>query len=402
MQKEFAISLIILIIAAALIFAAQPPAKYQEKHFSSYGELSDFLKARSQTQYYDYGMLGAERVMASTAAPTAAGASESKATDYSTTNVQVAGVDEPDIVKTDGKYIYTASSDKLTIVDAYPAEGMKTVSVLKANGSISNMFVNKDRLVVFGSAYNYGPYGPLDATAGAPISESMPYYRSSQNAFIYVYDITDRANPVLVRNITLEGSYKDARMIGDYVYAIAQQPVRTLDSGPVLPLMSIGMETKEISADNIAYFDEYDTYFSYNFFIAVNTQNDAEAPNEKVFLLGYSQDLYASQDNIYTVSTKYMTEAERNGRLMESLMPSLPLELQSGIREIQGRNISSYEKTYETGKLIQNYAANLGPEEGAKFMKALEERMIVIITAMEKDYEKTVIHKISVSGPNIE
>jgi uncharacterized secreted protein with C-terminal beta-propeller domain len=287
-------------------------------------------------------------------------------------------------------------------VDAYPAQGMQAKAKIEFNGSISNMFVNKDRLIVFGNTYNYGAYAGAKVAVGAPIMESMPYYYSSPSAFIYVYDISERTNPVLVRNITLEGSYQDARMIGDYVYAIAQQPVQILDSGPVLPMVSVGSATKEISADSIAYFDEYDTYFSYNFFIAINTQNDAEAPNEKVFLLGYSQDLYVSQDNIYTVSVKYMTEAERNSRLVESLIPSLPLDLQNGVREIQAKNISAYEKMYRTGDLIQEYAVNLGPEDGAKFMKGIEERLVIIETALEKDYEKTVIHKISVSGPNIE
>jgi len=404
MKKELGISLLIVAILVIFVVSAQPATKYQEKHFTSYGDLSDFLKTRSQTQSNRYGMLD-EGFMMTTglAAQTTAPTAESKSTDYSTTNIQVQGVDEPDIIKTDGKYIYTASSDTLTIVDAYPADIMKTVSILEVNGSISNMFVNKDRLVVFGSVYNYGSYRPSDATAGAPIMESRPYYSSSQNAFIYVYDIADRANPVLVRNITLEGSYQDARMIGDYVYAIAQQPVQMLDSGPALPIMSVDSTAKEVSADNIAYFDEYDTYFSYNFIIALNTQNDMEAPNEKVFLLGYSQDLYVSENNIYTVSVKYMTGTEHNNRLMEALIPNLPLELQNGIQEIKDNpDLMTYNKIYRMENLIQEYAVNLGPEDGAKFMKGVEERIVIITTALEKESEKTVIHKISVSGPNIE
>ncbi|MEM5814482.1 MAG: beta-propeller domain-containing protein [Candidatus Aenigmatarchaeota archaeon] len=375
--------------------------KPEVKNFSSYDELANFLKERSGSQYYGprgFGFLE-EDVTAPVAASTTATAVE-KSSEYSTTNIQVAGVDEPDIVKTDGKYIYASSWDRLTIVDAYPADWMKTVSTIQFNGSVSNMFVNKDRLVVFGNAYGYMPY--LGRTAGAPITD-MPYYYPSPNAFVYVYDISDRANPVLVRNLTLEGSYQDARMIGDYVYAIAQQPVQVLDSGPVLPVMYTGTEAKEISADSIAYFDEYDTSFAYTFVIALNTQNDAEEPNEKVFLLGYSQNLYVSENNIYTVYTKYMKQAERNSRLIEALMPSLPLDLQSTIRGIQRNpNITAYEKMYEVGKAIQSYAADLGPEEGAKFMKSMEERMLTILMGIEKETEKTVIHKISVSGPNVE
>ena len=49
-------------------------------------------------------------------------------TDHSITNVQVAGVDEPDFVKNDGKYIYVITGQTLAIVDAYPAASASIVS----------------------------------------------------------------------------------------------------------------------------------------------------------------------------------------------------------------------------------------------------------------------------------
>ena len=48
--------------------------------------------------------------------------------DHSTTNVQVTGVDEPDFVKNDGKYIYVITGQTLAIVDAYPAAPASVVS----------------------------------------------------------------------------------------------------------------------------------------------------------------------------------------------------------------------------------------------------------------------------------
>ena len=44
--------------------------------------------------------------------------------DYSGTNIQELGVDEPDIVKTDGTYLYVISNSKLYIIYAFPATGM--------------------------------------------------------------------------------------------------------------------------------------------------------------------------------------------------------------------------------------------------------------------------------------
>src|SRR5438445_2070657 len=71
---------------------------------------------------------------------------------YSTTNIQVSGIDEPDFLKNDNKYAYILSQDKLTIIDAYPGDAAKIVAKvgLDVKGeNLQNMFLNKDRLLFF-------------------------------------------------------------------------------------------------------------------------------------------------------------------------------------------------------------------------------------------------------------
>ena len=72
--------------------------------------------------------------------------------DHSTTNVQVRGVDEPDYIKNDGKYVYIVDDNTLSIIDAYPSQD--AVLVLKTaidvgSENINDMFLNGDRLVIF-------------------------------------------------------------------------------------------------------------------------------------------------------------------------------------------------------------------------------------------------------------
>ncbi|MFB5634715.1 MAG: beta-propeller domain-containing protein, partial [Candidatus Nitrosomaritimum aestuariumsis] len=72
--------------------------------------------------------------------------------DYSTTNVQVENVDEPDYLKNDAKYVYIVSQNTLSIIDAYPAESAKLVLKIALDIEsqwIQNMFLNDDRLVIF-------------------------------------------------------------------------------------------------------------------------------------------------------------------------------------------------------------------------------------------------------------
>ena len=110
------------------------------KKFSSAQELRDFLdKVNINSQSYNsYGISRRGDVMMESAvgAPMAKSASADTsggagASDYSQTNVQVAGVDEADFVKNDDKYIYVIAQNKLVIVDAFPAESAKKLSETK-------------------------------------------------------------------------------------------------------------------------------------------------------------------------------------------------------------------------------------------------------------------------------
>lgn len=79
--------------------------------------------------------------------------------DYSGTNVQVQGVDEADVVKTDGEYIYQVNQQRIVIVKAYPSEKMKVESIIDLNETNFNpveMYIHGNKLVVIGNSYvNY-------------------------------------------------------------------------------------------------------------------------------------------------------------------------------------------------------------------------------------------------------
>ncbi len=168
-DERLNIAAMLVIIGAVFVLIALNPSTSadQAKTFSSYQQLSDFLKERSEPSYgggmLAGGMRGMEELaVVPTAMPGAATTDTgTKSTDYSTTNIQVEGVDEPDMVKSDGKYIYTTSSDGVAIIDAYPAQNMKVTSNISIDGSVSNMFINGNKLVVFGNNYGYwgGPRG---------------------------------------------------------------------------------------------------------------------------------------------------------------------------------------------------------------------------------------------------
>jgi uncharacterized secreted protein with C-terminal beta-propeller domain len=277
---------------ATLQCTAVNPGPLEISRFSSYEELKEFVNVNTQ----DKGMLiMPDRFWSGTAEEEAlAPAPSDGGSDHSTTNIQVAGVDEADIVKTDGEYIYLVSGNKTIIVKAYPPEQAQIVSQIELEGTIIGIFINGDRLVLFEQETPYYVYYD-DVPV---VKESyMPYI--SPKIFIKVYDISDRENPRLQRELSSDGQYVSSRMIGDYAYVVTNEPVYEEEGELNLPEIHVGGNETEIPATDIYYSDVSDYYYMYTTIIAVNTQNDDQEPTYETILLGASSNLYVSLNNIY-------------------------------------------------------------------------------------------------------
>jgi uncharacterized secreted protein with C-terminal beta-propeller domain len=212
--------------------------------------------------------------------------------DYSTTNIQVQGVDEADIVKNDGKYIYVLSGGKLVVLEAYPGETAKILSETGIEGNPVEAFLSGDRIVVFASGGTYS----------TPVYRSMPmemavpprYYQPVTHG--YIYSLKDRTDPDLVRDITFPGSYYDSRMIGDRVYVITNENVYTYADEIPMPVVK---DDLGISIDpKVSYFDVPFGSYTFSTISSFSVPDDRSLSAES-FLLGYTSTLYVSRDNIY-------------------------------------------------------------------------------------------------------
>ena len=259
--------------------------------FASYEELQDFINANAKY----VGFLWRD-VFFAPAPESGKGANLAPAaSDYSTTNIQVAGVDEADIVKTDGEYIYLVSGNKTIIVKAYPPEQAQVLSEIELEGTVIGIFINGDRLVVFEDETLYYPY--YDVRWGPAGEIYMPY--RSPKTYIKVYDVSDRENPRLQRELSADGQYVSSRMVGNYTYVVINEPVYEQDDKLNLPKIYSGGNETEILATDIYYSDVSDYYYMYTTIIAINTQNDDQEPTYETILLGASSNLYVSLNNIY-------------------------------------------------------------------------------------------------------
>ena len=217
---------------------------------------------------------------------------------FSTTNIQVFGVDEADIVKTDGQYLYLShhgmSGYTIQIVRANsqnPAVVGKIV--FDSSTYIDGMYLseNGNKLILIGRIYDYS-------------NRASYNYGDNVQTFLYVYDVSNKAAPVLVRNLTLSGNYFNSRMIGNYVYAMVNQQAYLLDDMAVLPQVCVDATTTEIAPTSIYYTNMQDTYFSYSTFIGLNIIDDTEHPTYLTILTGVSSCMYVSTNNMYVTFGK--------------------------------------------------------------------------------------------------
>jgi inhibitor of cysteine peptidase len=265
------------------------PGPSEISKFSSYEELKEFVNINTR----DKDMLVTPGRFWSGVAEEDASAPASGGSDYSTTNIQVAGVDEADIVKTDGEYIYFVSGNKTIIVKAYPPEQAQIVSQIELEGTIIGIFINRDRLVLFEQEMPYYFYYDEPAVKDS----SMLYVLPTMS--IRVYDVSDRANPQLQREVSADGQYISSRMIGEYVYVVTNEPVYEENDEVNLPKVSSAGNETEIPATDIYYSAVADYYYMYTTIIAINTQDDSQQPAYETILLGASSTLYVSPGNIY-------------------------------------------------------------------------------------------------------
>jgi inhibitor of cysteine peptidase len=279
------------------------------KTFSSAAELKSFLTSNSnRSQYVPYfGSLGIAKtwipgipsgvngfIYYAVPAPGtpinqgAVPALSPVSTEYSTTNTQVPGVDEPDTVKNDGEYIYTVSGNTVFIVKASLSDAGVVSRIECDDFAPAGIFVSGDRLAILGSNYSM----PLLT----PYSQSQVV---QVQTYVRLYDVSDRANPNLLRNFTMTGNYLDSRMIGKYVYFVTSMPSYLLNDTVILPIIYSSEGVKDIPATEIHYSNVSDDYLSYTTFVAMNIQDASEKPTTMSIMMGQASNMYVSLNNIY-------------------------------------------------------------------------------------------------------
>lgn len=265
--------------------------------------------------------------------------------DFSTTNLQVTGVDESDIVKTDGHYIYIATADKVQIVDASTETPRQLGSItpeLSGNmDRIREMYVSDRRLLLIVQTEDTDDFvQAADDVGGSGIVDLAydvaydPTFANNVHTQILTYDITVPSGAKLVGTFTQDGSYNSSRKIGDQVYlftdygfALPWPYYRTYLDGRQKEAGQDEQEETELTKEDVKNklpkiqgetIPENSIYLPKDgtehgvLIAAMDVKEPEQATDQKLIFCGYSM-LHVTKDSILLYCTDYDT-ASGSGR----------------------------------------------------------------------------------------
>ncbi len=388
----------------------QPPVVVgapQMLRFSSADEMKTFVQAASQTTYYGGGFSSGREMMKATDSVTspammpdeAFGLGETSGSAgmgspdrSSTTNVQVVGMDEPDIVKNNDKNIYFSnyfygirpmmepviatdeslkmmppiwnSNGYTKVISAWPADKIKALSDINLYGQL---LLEKNTLVVLADRE------------------------------ITAYDVTDPSKPKEAWHYTYGDNqfYNSARLNNGKLYLLSNNYVNVSQPCPFEPF---GNETTKVS---IACTDIYHPTFTAAGLNSTYVLAQLDAVTGKVdktlSFVGSSDNslVYVSPENFYFT---YYYPGDKIKFILgafEANMDIIPAEIVNKVRKLNSYEISDQSKITELGIIIDQAMANMSDDARLKLENEMENRIMTYAEGQLRNFDNTTIVKIA-------
>lgn len=227
--------------------------------------------------------------------------SSKEAGSYSRTNTRTEGVDEGDIVKTDGDYIYVLRQNEgIRIVDAHSMKVVKKLPLDSQDETFREMYVDNGILLVISSQTR----SHLEEDG-----ESAYYVNSEDTTTVYTYHISDPPRAALAGEFEQAGYYKSSRKNGRYLYlftgyspSLPEDPSEYEKYVPSAGGEMVG--TADIFIPDICQSRDYLTVS------AIDTEKPDVAVDTKAIVSG-AADLYVSGSHIFIMNGYYGEDGEK-------------------------------------------------------------------------------------------
>ncbi len=220
--------------------------------------------------------------------------------DYSATNVQVQGVDEADVIKTDGNYIYAISYHNLYIIDAVPADTAEIIANVNFEHRPKEMYIKDNKLVVLGMVEDGNNINNFEI--------------DTEHTFVYIFDTSDIEGPVKIKEYYFEGEYLSSRSVEGIMYLVLNQAVKTDSSENLLPTLiedgivlsnDCSVDEKCFAPDVYYSDDSYYYHNSHKFtsITSIDFNDEGSVLSSQLFFLKSGSIVYSSLNNLYVTNT---------------------------------------------------------------------------------------------------
>ncbi|MCA9244434.1 MAG: beta-propeller domain-containing protein [Phycisphaerales bacterium] len=294
------------------------------QRFTSADELLSFFKNQASRTIstnarnsFFYGFFGQAEATNDLATPAAAGGdsapTDNSASDgggsFTTTNIQEIGVDESDVVKTDGANFYMVRGKTLHIVKATPIEEMAEIAMLELDDRIESIYLKGDRLYALSQTYGAAD----DYALAADIAIWPPYYRSSA-AKVYEIDIADPTKPEVVETVEIDGSLVTSRLVNERLLLVlaitptlptTQSGIDGLTLEDILPKARMSGGDEAIAIDWPDWFRPGHPDGYYMTAVMSLDLADITKVEQSVAVMASAGTIYASPDALYLTDTAY-------------------------------------------------------------------------------------------------
>lgn len=200
--------------------------------FDACDEVLDHLKSEALDRVGPWGLRQGSLLVEPLqgTAESDAAPSEAAGSSHSTTNVQEIGVDEPDVVKTDGKLIVTTAAGSLRVIDAGGGSPREIARLPLAEDGVSHveaeLLLSGDHVVVLVRGTSMVPYAGVEDTAdsSSSVASDAPvaaaWWQPAMS--VLLVDLSDPTRPVVESSLKVDGEYVDARMTDDTVRLVVR------------------------------------------------------------------------------------------------------------------------------------------------------------------------------------
>lgn len=381
--------------------AVVTPEFKEIKKFSSEQEFKDYLEEGEALMAGIFGVGGfgmgrgiglvdfeGMAIAMPTEAPSAKGTEPER---VSETTVQVAGIDEPDIVKTNGKEIYFSSQRGY-----YPIGLLEEVSILPPGKA------GETKVIKAFPPADLSPIGKIDKTGDLLLKDNILAVFSGQK--IYGYNISDPKAPEREWTINLEGNNQlaAARLYNDKIYLVVRTRVSSSRPCPIEILSDSEAPLREpmiVRCTDIyhpAIYVPVDVAYT-----ALMIEVDSGEVVKKISFVGSADSsvVYMSENALYATYSYYGDFIKfMYNFYSQKCEDIIPETVRAKLAKLMGYDISSAAKYTEFGVIMEDFYNGLDNDERMRVENELSNRMDDYYGEHSRELEKTGIVKIGLAN----